>query len=241
MTDSLMPRKYARLIMEDFDVLHERRQKIDLSHQGADGLQVPHYRPLHIERMENVSILFANIVDFAHMASNKSASQLVSLLSDLYGRFDGLCVQMSCEKIGTLGDIYYCVSGCPEPREDHAKSCVLMGLAMINAIEEFDVDNNEQVDMRVGVHSGSVNCGIIGTIKYKFDIFSNDVTLANKMESTGKPGNLFIYIYSLECSQSLNPDNGCMLVCLSAQARDPVDRLDPRYLYIHGLLQKVFR
>jgi adenylate cyclase 9 len=59
---------------------------------------------------------------------------------------------------------------------------------MINAIEEFDEDNNEQVDMRVGVHSGSVNCGIVGTRKFKFDIFSNDVTLANKMESTGKPG-----------------------------------------------------
>ena len=56
-------------------------------------------------------------------------------------------------KVATLGDCYYCVSGCPEPREDHVKNCVLMGLAMINAIEEFDEDNQEQVDMRVGVHS----------------------------------------------------------------------------------------
>jgi len=95
---------------------------------------------------------------------------------------------MSCEKIATLGDCYYCVSGCPEPKKDHAKYCLLMGLAMINAIEEFDQDNKEEVDMRVGVNSGSVNCGIIGTRKFKFDIFSNDVTLANKMESTGKPG-----------------------------------------------------
>jgi adenylate cyclase 9 len=241
MIDSLMPKKYARGIMEDFDIFRERVQNVNIVNQVEDELQMATFRPLHIERMENVSILFADIVGFTSMSSNKSAAQLVSLLSDLYGRFDDLCVQMSCEKIATLGDCYYCVSGCPEPRTDHAKSCLLMGLAMINAIEEFDEDNNEQVDMRVGVHSGSVNCGIIGTIKYKFDIFSNDVTLANKMESTGKPGNLFIYIYSLECSQSLNPDNGCMLVCLSAQARDPVDRLDPRYLYIHGLLQKVFR
>jgi adenylate cyclase 9 len=68
---------------------------------------------------------------------------------------------MSCEKIATLGDCYYCVTGCPEPREDHAKACVLMGFTMINAIEGFDQDNNEQVDMRVGVHSGSVNCDIV--------------------------------------------------------------------------------
>jgi adenylate cyclase 9 len=188
MIDSLMPRKYAQVIMKDFDVFRSRLQNDAISIKIEDDFQLSTFRPLHIERMENVSILFADIVGFTEMSSNKSASQLVSLLSDLYGRFDDLCVQMSCEKIATLGDCYYCVSGCPEPRIDHAKSCVLMGLAMINAIEEFDLDNNEKVDMRVGVHSGSVNCGIVGTIKFKFDIFSNDVTLANKMESTGKPG-----------------------------------------------------
>jgi len=199
MIDSLMPRKYARVIMQDIDVFRERVQNLNSSRINDDDLQMSSFRPLHIERMENVSILFADIVGFTHMSSNKTAAQLVNLLSDLYGRFDNLCAQMSCEKIATLGDCYYCVSGCPEPRQDHAKSCVLMGLAMINAIEEFDQDNNEQVDMRVGVHSGSVNCGIVGTKKFKFDIFSNDVTLANKMESTGKPG----YVHITESTHKL--------------------------------------
>ncbi|CAF1102471.1 unnamed protein product [Adineta steineri] len=198
MIDSLMPRKYAQVIMEDFDVFRQRVQNVNITEKINDEKKMATFRPLHIERMENVSILFADIVGFTQMSSNKSASQLVSLLSDLYGRFDDLCVQMSCEKIATLGDCYYCVSGCPEPREDHAKSCLLMGLAMINAIEEFDQDNNEQVDMRVGVNSGSVNCGIVGTRKFKFDIFSNDVTLANKMESTGKPG----YVHITESTYS---------------------------------------
>ncbi|CAM4860947.1 unnamed protein product [Rotaria socialis] len=153
MIDSLMLRKYAKVIMKDFDVFRERVQNVNASRQGDDDLQMTIFRPLHIERMENLSILFADIVGFTHMSSNKSASQLVSLLSDLYGRFDDLCVQMSCEKIATLGDCCYCVSGCPEPREEHARSCVLMGLTMLNAIEEFDQDNSEYVDMRVGVHS----------------------------------------------------------------------------------------
>lgn len=202
MIDSLMPRKYARVIMKDIDVFRERVQNLNSSRINEDDLQMSSFRPLHIERMENVSILFADIVGFTQMSSNKSAAQLVNLLSDLYGRFDNLCAQMSCEKIATLGDCYYCVSGCPEPRQDHAKSCVLMGLAMINAIEEFDQDNNEQVDMRVGVHSGSVNCGIVGTKKFKFDIFSNDVTLANKMESTGKPGYVHITEFTHKLLQS---------------------------------------
>ncbi|CAM2707700.1 unnamed protein product, partial [Rotaria socialis] len=92
MIDSLMLRKYAKVIMEDFDVFRERVQNVNASRQGDDDLQMTIFRPLHIERMENLSILFADIVGFTHMSSNKSASQLVSLLSDLYGRFDDLCL-----------------------------------------------------------------------------------------------------------------------------------------------------
>lgn len=78
------------------------------------------------------------------------------MLNDLFGRFDELCVQNGCEKINTLGDCYYAVSGCPEPRTDHAECCVNMGLAMIKAIKQFDADTHEDVNMRVGVHTGKV-------------------------------------------------------------------------------------
>ena len=61
------------------------------------------------------------------MSSNKTASQLVGLLNDLFGRFDNLCTQSGCEKISTLGDCYYCVSGCPIAAPDHARNCVEMG------------------------------------------------------------------------------------------------------------------
>ena len=69
------------------------------------------FRPFNMNAMENVSILFADIVGFTKMSSNKTASQLVGLLNDLFGRFDYLCNHLGCEKISTLGDCYYCVSG----------------------------------------------------------------------------------------------------------------------------------
>lgn len=114
------------------------------------------FRPFTMNLMSDVSILFADIAGFTKMASNKSADELVNLLNDLFGRFDYLCGRCCLEKISTLGDCYYCVAGCPEPRADHAKCCVEMGLAMIIAIRQFDLDRGQAVNMRVGIHTGKV-------------------------------------------------------------------------------------
>ncbi|KAJ8246211.1 hypothetical protein GJAV_G00265070 [Gymnothorax javanicus] len=150
------------------------------------------FRPFNMKRMEHVSILFADIVGFTKMSANKSAHALVGLLNDLFGRFDRLCELTHCEKISTLGDCYYCVAGCPEPRPDHAYCCVEMGLGMIQAIEQFCLETQEMVDMRVGVHTGTVLCGILGMKRFKFDVWSNDVNLANLMEQLGVAGKVHL-------------------------------------------------
>ncbi|XP_029305264.1 adenylate cyclase type 9 [Cottoperca gobio] len=150
------------------------------------------FRPFNMKRMEPVSILFADIVGFTRMSANKSAPALVGLLNDLFGRFDRLCELTYCEKISTLGDCYYCVAGCPEPRPDHAYCCVEMGLGMIQAIEQFCQETCETVSMRVGVHTGTVLCGILGMKRFKFDVWSNDVNLANLMEQLGVAGKVHL-------------------------------------------------
>ncbi|XP_070616346.1 LOW QUALITY PROTEIN: adenylate cyclase type 9 [Erythrolamprus reginae] len=150
------------------------------------------FRPFKMQQIEQVSILFADIVGFTKMSANKSAHALVGLLNDLFGRFDRLCEDTKCEKISTLGDCYYCVAGCPEPRADHAYCCIEMGLGMIAAIEQFCQEKKEMVNMRVGVHTGTVLCGILGMRRFKFDVWSNDVNLANLMEQLGVAGKVHI-------------------------------------------------
>ena len=162
-------------------------------------------RPLYVYPIDNISILFADIVGFTKMSSNKTAEQLVFLLNDLYGRFDRLCEELHCEKISTLGDCYYCVSGCLNCRDDHAKCCVEMGLSMVKEIEAFNKDHGVEVNMRVGVHTGKALCGFIGGKRFRFDVWSSDVTFANKMESTGRAG--WVHISQATCNELNNQYN----------------------------------
>ena len=223
MIHSLMPPSVARQVMQsrednedDTDGAATRRRK------RRERGEIT-FRPFNMNIMKDVSILYADIVGFTKMSSNKTAEHLVSLLNDLFGRFDKICDASGCEKISTLGDCYYCVSGCPEPRPDHAKCCVEMGLAMCKAIKEFDEEHSEEVNMRVGVHTGTVLCGIVGTRRFKFDVFSNDVTLANIMESTGSPGKVHISEVTYEFLKDLyevepgEPEKGKNVQCKTSK------------------------
>jgi class 3 adenylate cyclase len=136
----------------------------------------------------DVTILFSDLVGFTQLSTRISAGELVSLLNNLFTRFDKRADLLGLEKIKTIGDAYMAVGGLPIPRSDHALICAEMALGMFDDIKEFNLENGIELDMRIGLNSGPVVAGVIGYTKFSYDLWGNTVNVASRMESTAKSG-----------------------------------------------------
>ncbi|GJQ87133.1 hypothetical protein Trydic_g23979 [Trypoxylus dichotomus] len=152
----------------------------------------------HTSEYANVTILYADIVNYTQMTSTLRSVRLVETLHELFARFDDASRDLNVQRIKFLGDCYYCVAGLPDDSngdqcpDDHADACVQLGLEMIAIIADVRRQFNLNINMRIGIHSGSIIGGIIGTTKWQFDIWSKDVYIANRMETTGQAGKVHI-------------------------------------------------
>ena len=134
---------------------------------------------------EEVSVLFADVVNFTTLSQELSASRLVKLLDGLFGEFDALAEQYGLCKIKTIGDCYMVAAGVPSPVDDHAERLARFALSMRDAIADRD-----NLSLRIGMDTGPVVAGIIGKKRFLFDLWGDTVNTASRMESHGEKGRI---------------------------------------------------
>lgn len=140
------------------------------------------------ERFDSATVLFADIVSFTSIAARISPLELVNFLNQIFSKFDQLTEKHGLEKIKTNGDAYMVAGGLPVPRSDHAEAIADMALDMQAAIADFKTDTGEPFQIRIGINTGPVVAGVIGTKKFSYDLWGDTVNVASRMESHGLPG-----------------------------------------------------
>jgi class 3 adenylate cyclase len=135
-----------------------------------------------------VSIVFSDLVGFTAVARTLASDELVAALNLLFSAFDALAQQIGIEKIKTIGDSYMAVAGLGEDASDHAIRAAEFGLGMIETLERLQPDLPAPFAIRVGIHTGPIVAGVIGTHKFAYDLWGDTVNVASRMESTGIAG-----------------------------------------------------
>jgi adenylate cyclase len=142
------------------------------------------------DAFSSASILFADMADYTGRASDLSPRELVSFLNTVYRRLDAIVERHGLEKIKTMGDSYMAVSGVPVPRQNHAAALALLALEIRNALSGLVDPIGRPVPVRIGLASGPVVAGVIGSRKYSYDVWGDTVNMASRMESTGEPNKI---------------------------------------------------
>lgn len=142
------------------------------------------------EQFDEVTILFADIVGFTPLSSRMSPTELVHLLNQIISQFDELSEKYGLEKIKTIGDAYMVAGGLPMPMVNHAEAIAEMALDMQKSITNYTTDTGEQFQIRIGINTGPVVAGVIGTKKFIYDLWGDTVNVASRMESQGVPGGI---------------------------------------------------
>jgi class 3 adenylate cyclase/CheY-like chemotaxis protein len=142
------------------------------------------------DRFDDATVLFADLVGFSDISARLPPTDLVTYLNSLYSRFDALAQELVVEKVKMIGDSYMVVAGLPEPRLDHAPAVAEMALGMIDALEDVNSSADVACRMRIGIHSGPVVAGIIGTHRFLYDVWGDTVNVASHLESGCPPNRI---------------------------------------------------
>jgi adenylate cyclase len=144
------------------------------------------------DHVEAASILFADVVDFTPFAQRLSPAEVVGTLDHLFSHFDTLVEKHGLEKIKTIGDCYMAAAGVPDPCADHASRAASLALDIQAAVASSAIVDQDGLKLRIGINSGPVTAGVIGTKRFLYDLWGDAVNTASRMESNGSPGEIQI-------------------------------------------------
>lgn len=157
----------------------------------AIALRLKHRETAMIaDHVEQATILFADIVDFTPRAAKWPPRELVAFLGRVFRSFDDLAASHGLETIKTIGDAYMVAGGLPDPRADHAERVALLALDILACCRQISADYGERVDVRIGLETGPVVAGVIGSNKLLYDVWGDTVNTAARMESHGVAGRI---------------------------------------------------
>jgi adenylate cyclase len=142
------------------------------------------------DKYDDASVLFADIAGFTERASEIAPDKLIRFLDRLYSDFDALVDKHGLEKIKVSGDSYMVVSGVPEPRADHVEALADLALDMAEVAKDLKDSRGQAVPLRIGLASGPVVAGVVGSRRFFYDVWGDAVNVAARMESTDSVGRI---------------------------------------------------
>ena len=142
------------------------------------------------ESFDNVTVLFADLVEFARLTATTPPVEFIDLLNGIFSTFDYLSEQYCLEKIKTIGDSYMVVAGVPVPHDNHACAVANMALDMLSELQSINEISGHDLELRIGIDSGAVIAGVIGTQKFIYDLWGDTVNTASRMTSSSIPGRI---------------------------------------------------
>ena len=146
--------------------------------------------PTVAEAFPEVTIVFADLVGFTEVSAQLSSRELVSMLNEVFGRFDQLSERHKLEKIKTIGDCYMAVAGVPNRSPTHCQQVADFALDALDSFGEYRKGLAYPLEIRIGINTGTVIAGIVGTSKFSFDLWGDVVNIASRLESNGVPGRI---------------------------------------------------
>ncbi|XKL66632.1 hypothetical protein PGB90_010052 [Kerria lacca] len=134
-----------------------------------------------------VTMLFSDIVGFTSICSTATPFMVVNMLQNLYTKFDAFCGQLDVYKVETIGDAYCVACGLHKYSSTHSQQIAWMALKMIKTCGTHHTHEGKPIEMRIGIHTGSVLAGVVGVKMPRYCMFGHNVTIANKFESGSEP------------------------------------------------------